>query len=82
VPDPSGAADFWDRSASVIIAGVIAHVLTTPGIRPELRTLYSVRDLLKNLGKAGRPKRVGGIGAFRLAERPRASTRRVSAGGG
>ena len=49
VPDPSGAADFWDRSASVIIAGVIAHVLTVPGIRPELRTLYSVRDLLKSI---------------------------------
>ena len=28
VPDPSGAADFWDRSASVVIAGAVAHVLT------------------------------------------------------
>ena len=49
VPDPSGAADFWDRSASVVIAGAVAHVLTGEGIRPELRTLYGVRDVLKNL---------------------------------
>jgi hypothetical protein len=33
VPDPSGAMDFWDRSSSTIIAGVIAHVLTAPGER-------------------------------------------------
>ena len=49
VPDPSGAADFWDRSASVVIAGAVAHVLTGQTIRPELRTLYGIRDVLKNL---------------------------------
>ena len=49
VPDPSGAADFWDRTSSIIIAGAVAHVLTGETIRPELRTLYGVRDLLKNL---------------------------------
>ena len=41
--------DFWDRSASTIIAGVIAHALTGPGVSPEMRTLYGVRDMLKNL---------------------------------
>ncbi len=29
--------------------GAVAHVLTGQGIRPELRTLYGVRDCLKNL---------------------------------
>jgi type IV secretory pathway TraG/TraD family ATPase VirD4 len=49
VPDPTGAADFWDRTSSIVIAGAVAHVLTGETIRPELRTLYGVRDLLKNL---------------------------------
>ncbi len=51
VPDFSGGPDkdFWDRTASTVIAGVIAHVLAGETIRPELRTLYGVRDLLKNL---------------------------------
>ena len=49
VPDPKGGSDFWDRSSSIVIAGAVAHVLTGETIRPELRTLYGVRDLLKNL---------------------------------
>ena len=51
VPDSSGGPDkdFWDRNASTVIAGAIAHALTGPGVRPELRTLYGVRDVLKNL---------------------------------
>src|SRR5205823_1513082 len=49
VPDPTGAADFWDRTSSIVIAGAVAHVLTGKGIGPEMRTLYGVRDVLKNL---------------------------------
>jgi type IV secretory pathway TraG/TraD family ATPase VirD4 len=50
VPDPKGGeSDFWDRSASIIIAGAVAHVLTGETVRPEMRNLYGVRDVLKNL---------------------------------
>ncbi len=49
VPDPSGNSDFWDRTSSIVIAGAVAHVLTGPTVRAELRTLYGVRDVLKNL---------------------------------
>jgi hypothetical protein len=63
VPDPSGAADFWDRSSTTIIAGAVAHVLTGETIRPELRTLYSVRDVLKNLRNESLRESMAGNGA-------------------
>lgn len=50
VPDPTGGSDFWDRSASNLISGIIAHVLTDPAVSPEKRTLFGVRDVLRHIG--------------------------------
>jgi len=63
MPDPTGAKDFWDRSASNVISGVIAHVLTGEGGSPEKRTLYGVRDLLKNIGNESLRESMAGNGA-------------------
>lgn len=52
VPNPKGS-DFWDRSASTLISGIIAFVLTHPTLTPAERNLLAVRLLLKKLSDKG-----------------------------
>ncbi|MDQ2763854.1 MAG: type IV secretory system conjugative DNA transfer family protein, partial [Pseudomonadota bacterium] len=48
VPDARGDS-FWDRATKTIINGIVAHLLTGPGIEPGAKTLYGVRHWLQHV---------------------------------
>jgi type IV secretory pathway TraG/TraD family ATPase VirD4 len=40
---------FWDNAAKAVLVGIIAHVVSWPGIKPEERHLGTVRDYVANV---------------------------------